>query len=176
MKGYLSKWPMWTSFNQQWGYWWKACPQPCMVPPLWRPLGETGFCPCPRASPEILVGSYQMTCITDQVPFRFSYKETQSKFWPTLATAQPLSMYFMNWLYSLASSYSFFIIVLSSSLPNSFSTFILLHCRSSAKPCRKQRREIIPKLCCTLESPEDFWKPLMPGSHLQTFWLDWYGL
>lgn len=82
-------------------------------------------------------------------------------------------MYFINWFYSLASPYSSFIIVLSSSLPNSFSTFILLHCRSSAKPCRKQSREIIPKLCCTLESPEDFWKPLMPGSHPQT---DWTGM
>lgn len=55
--------------------------------------------------------------------------------------------------YSL-SSWSFPPHFLFLSLPLSYYTVGL-----SAKPCRKRSREMVPKLCCTLESPKDLRKP-----------------
>lgn len=124
------------------------------------PVHSSGWCPLcedhqekplsalgPRTSPEILLGSYPMTFITSQVPLCFNDKEAKS---PNLTHSHncTLSEHFMNWFYLiLLSSLSFAQHFLIHFLPLSHYTVGL-----SEKPCRKQSREMVPKLCRTLGS------------------------
>lgn len=108
-----------------------------------KPLSALG----PRASPEILLGSYPMAFLTSQVPLCFSDKEAQSPYL-THSRNCTVSEDFMNWFYLiLLSSLSF--------LPHFLIHFLLLSyyiVGLSEKPCRKQSRAMVPKLCRTLES------------------------
>lgn len=107
-----------------------------------KPLSALGPC----ASPEILLGSYPMTFITPQVPLCFNNKEAQSQYL-THSRNCTVSEYFRNWFYLLLSSLSFLPHFLIHFLPLSYCIVGL-----SEKPCRKKRREMVPKPCRTLES------------------------
>lgn len=94
-----------------------------------------------------------MTFITPQVPLCFNNKEAQSQYL-THSRNCTVSEYFRNWFYLLLSSLSFLPHFLIHFLPLSYCIVGL-----SEKPCRKKRREMVPKPCRTLESLKNLWKP-----------------
>lgn len=73
---------------------WRALATALRGAPIRRNLSALG----PRASPEILLGSYPTTFITSQVPLCFSHKEAQSQNL-THSGNCTVSEYFMNRFY-----------------------------------------------------------------------------